>query len=255
MRERYDGIARDAEDVVEQPDLRRLEAAVAREPALEKDSLRHALARDELHVALEDRVVQRLAVFSSHEIRAERLEHVLERKGARPLADRVGDGDLTGERIAHEHVVGVGPMIHQVDEDRVARQRLERRGILLLDRHLIEEIQHPLGDAIPDLVVGDDVEEGNDLFDVDADPLPCVGLADASPSRHDRARRSRSRNRRAAGAHRLAARQLESVDARAKAQQRAPSRAAGVPCANRDDRRHRRQPLEQVDDLRRRRAR
>ena len=89
MRDAIRRITRDAEHVVEQSDLRRLEAPVAREAALEKDSLRHALARDELHVSLEHRVVQRLAILPADEIRAERLEDVLERKRARPLADRI----------------------------------------------------------------------------------------------------------------------------------------------------------------------
>ena len=42
----------------------------------------------------------------------------------------------------------------------------------MLDRHLIEQIEQPFGDAIADLVVGDDVEERHDFADVLVDALP-----------------------------------------------------------------------------------
>src|SRR2546430_4847633 len=77
-------IAADAEDVVEQTDFGRFELAVSRQPALEKDPLRHAHARDLLDVTFEHHVVERLAILAPYEIRAEGLEHVLEWKGARP---------------------------------------------------------------------------------------------------------------------------------------------------------------------------
>src|SRR5207245_5728619 len=48
-----------AADVIEQAELRRAQPAIAREAALEEDALRHAVAGDELDVALEHGVIQR----------------------------------------------------------------------------------------------------------------------------------------------------------------------------------------------------
>src|SRR3989442_2127523 len=78
-----------AADVIEQAELRRAQPAIAREAALEEDALRYAVAGDELDVALEHGVIQRLAEAASHEVGAEGLEHVFERPGAGPLADGV----------------------------------------------------------------------------------------------------------------------------------------------------------------------
>jgi hypothetical protein len=65
-------------------------------------------------------------------------------------------------------------MVHQIHEHGVARHGVECRTVLVLDRHLIQQIEHPSGDAISDLVIGDDVEERHDLVHV---------LVDASPNR------------------------------------------------------------------------
>src|SRR5262249_18739467 len=51
-----------AQQVVEQAQLGLAEAPVARQAALQEDALRHAVARDELDIALEHGVVERLAV-------------------------------------------------------------------------------------------------------------------------------------------------------------------------------------------------
>ena len=123
-------IAPDAEHVVQQPDLRGAQLAVARQPALHEDALRHPLARDELHVALENSMVEWLAVSATDEVRAERLEHEFKREGACPFANGVRDRHLAGERVADEDVVGVGAMVHHVDEHRVARQAFSRPFVL-----------------------------------------------------------------------------------------------------------------------------
>src|SRR2546427_862208 len=82
-------IASDANHVVEQTDLRFAELSVATQSTLEKDSLRDAVARDQLDVSLEDGVIESLPIFSANEIRAEGFEDVFERKCARPFADGV----------------------------------------------------------------------------------------------------------------------------------------------------------------------
>src|SRR5690348_1656035 len=83
------GISCDAENVVEKADLRWPQLPIAREATLEEDSLSDTLSRDELYVSLEHRVIQRLSEPAPNEIRTERLEQVLERKGARPLPHRI----------------------------------------------------------------------------------------------------------------------------------------------------------------------
>ena len=111
----------------------------------------------ELHVPLEHRVVQRLAIAPSHEVRAERLEDVLQRKRARPFAHGVRERDLAGERVAHEHVVGVRPMIDEVDRDGVGWKRFVR---LVIDRDLVEEVEQPTGGAMPGAMIRGAAEEG-----------------------------------------------------------------------------------------------
>jgi hypothetical protein len=93
-------VAANAEHVVEQPDLPGSQLPVARQPALEEDPLRHAVPGDELNVALEHRVVERLPVPAADEVRSERLEDVLQWERTRPFPDGVADRDLTGERVA-----------------------------------------------------------------------------------------------------------------------------------------------------------
>src|SRR6185503_9328716 len=76
-----------AEDVVEQTDLRRLQPAVTGEAALEENPLRHTFSGDPLDVTLENRVVEGLAILATDEIGPKRLEQMFERKCARPFAD------------------------------------------------------------------------------------------------------------------------------------------------------------------------
>ena len=100
---------------------------------------------------------------------------MLERECARPFAHRVRDCDVAGEGVTHEHVVRIGSMVHQVHEDGVTGQRMTAGLVLVLDGHLVEEIQQPAGGPISEMVVRDDVEEGHDLVDVAVDNRP--GLA------------------------------------------------------------------------------
>src|SRR5689334_6606354 len=154
-------IAGNTNHVIEQPDLRPTEPAVATESALEKDSLRNAVAGDQLYVLLEHGVIQLLAVFAAHEVRAERLEDVFQRKGTRPFADSVRDGDLPREDVPNQHVVGIRSVIHQVDHDRIPGQL--RRFTRVFGGDLIKEVEKRPTDDEAELVVRQNVEERDDL--------------------------------------------------------------------------------------------
>jgi hypothetical protein len=67
-------------------------------------------------------------------------------------------------------------MIHQVDDDRIARKRVLRRAPRVLCRYLIKKVEQHSAYDEADLVVGENVEEGNDLVDVLFDPLPRLSL-------------------------------------------------------------------------------
>ena len=181
-----------AEHVVEESDLRGAEPAVAGQAPLGEDPLRDAVPRDELHVPLEHRVIQRFTVASTDEIGAERLEEVFEREDARPLPHRIRDRDLPGETIAGEHVVGVRAVVHQVDHDALARESGERLRVPYRDRRLVEQVQRSLRERVAELVVHEEVERRHDLVDVQPDPSPDGVLAEAVLHRV-RAHRQRDR--------------------------------------------------------------
>src|SRR5262249_59739430 len=73
-------LAGELENAVEQPDLGRPQRAVAGQAALGKDALRHPLPGDELQVAAQDGVVERIGKPTPHEEAAERPEEPVERK-------------------------------------------------------------------------------------------------------------------------------------------------------------------------------
>src|SRR5207249_3920601 len=85
-----------------------------------------AVAGDELDVPLEHRVIQRLAETPPNEVRAERLEDILEGPGTRPFAHRIAHVHAAGEYVCHDDVVCVGPVIHQVDDDVALGDLLQR---------------------------------------------------------------------------------------------------------------------------------
>src|SRR6266566_1708611 len=70
-------------------------------------------------------------------------------------------------------------MIHEVDHDRIARERALRRATRILRRYLIKEVEQHSTHNEADLVVGENVEEGDDLIDVFFDPLPRLSLVNA----------------------------------------------------------------------------
>src|SRR5881409_3918126 len=160
------GVERGATDVVEQAEFRGSEPPVTREAALGKDSLRDAVPRDELHVPLQHRVVQRFAESAAHEVGPERLEHVLERPGAGPLPDGVAHVHPPREHVGHDDVIGVGAVVHEVDHDVPLGDPLEGRLVLVVDAHLVEDVHQDLGEVVAELVIGEDVELRDDLGDV-----------------------------------------------------------------------------------------
>src|SRR5206468_6155204 len=86
-------------DGVEQAELCRPQGAAPGEPAFEEDSLGHTVPGDELHVPLEDDVVERLTKAAANEVRAKRLEDVLQRPGPGPLPDRIADADGARQHV------------------------------------------------------------------------------------------------------------------------------------------------------------
>ncbi len=165
-----------AAEVVEQAELRRAQPAVTREAALEEDALRHAVAGDELDVPLEHGVIQRLAEAASHEVGAEGFEDVFEGPGTGPLAHRVAQVHPAGQHVGDHDIVSVGAVVHQIYDDVLLRNGLERRYVLIIDADLVEQVDEQLGEVVADLVVGQDVEIRHDLVHVGDDAASDGGL-------------------------------------------------------------------------------
>src|SRR5688500_5967522 len=165
-------ITGDSDHVIEQTDLAGLQLAIAREAALRKNSLRHAVACDQLHVPLENGVIERLAEFSPHEVRPEALEDVLEGKCSGPFTNRVRDRNLAAQHVSDEHVIRVRPVVHEVDDDGVLRKRRRALLTVLLCRNLVEDVEDGARGRVPETVIREDVEERDDLVDVVPDHLP-----------------------------------------------------------------------------------
>src|SRR4051812_3008106 len=63
-------------------------------------------------------------------------------------------------------------MIHEIDDYRIPRQGVLRVASRVLGRNLVEEIEQRATHREAELVVGEDVEEGNDLVDICLDAPP-----------------------------------------------------------------------------------
>ena len=113
--------------------------------AFEEDALGDPVAGDELDVALEDAMVERLAIPPAHEVGPEALEDILQGPDARPFSHGVGEGDVFGEHIGNEDIIGVAPVV-------VANQRHDalRHGARPLAPHLVEAVVGTAAGQVPD---------------------------------------------------------------------------------------------------------
>src|SRR5689334_12652742 len=115
----------------------------------------------------------------------------------------------------------------------------------MLDRHVIEEPEQRLRDAIPDLIVRDDVEERDDLRDVAVNLSPGVSLADAIFASMLTHRGRDFRISDEALSHEAATSQLVAIDAGPKSEGGTPRQSIGEPPR---DPRHNEQPPEEGKD-------
>src|SRR5207248_5228752 len=99
------GVERELEEPVEEAHLGGPQSAVAGEPSLGKDALRDPVPGDELEIAAQHRMVERIGKPAPDEEAAEGAEERVEREDARPLTDRVADGDALREGPADHHVI------------------------------------------------------------------------------------------------------------------------------------------------------
>src|SRR5258705_6700780 len=159
-------VGQGAADVVEQAQFRRPQFAVARQATFGENPLRHAVAGDELDVALEHGVIQRLTEPPPDKVGPERLEDILERPGTCPLPDGVAHVHAPGEHVCHDDVVGIGPVIHEVDDHVALRDPLEGALVLVIDTGFVQDIDENLRDVVTDFVIRQDVEMGNDFVQV-----------------------------------------------------------------------------------------
>src|SRR5215211_2833699 len=101
----------------------------------------------------------------------------------------------------------------------------------MLDGHLVEQVQDPFGEPVANLVVGDNVEKRHDLVDVVVDLPPGLRFAYASRRGVRAGCFGDCGVAKKPFAHRLATRELEAIEAAAKAQQRTAAGSACVPSA------------------------
>jgi len=121
-------------------------------------------------------MVQRLPETATDEIRSERLEHVFEGPHACPFAHRVAHVRAVGQHVGDHDIVHVGAVVHGIDDDIALGDALQRRLVLVIDGHPVQQIEHDLGEVVADLVVGQDIQLWHDLVDVLLDLPPHLGL-------------------------------------------------------------------------------
>src|SRR5256884_6236718 len=129
-----------------------------------------------MYVLLEHCVIQGLPEAAPYEIGPERFEHVLEGPHTRPFAHRVAHVRTVGQHVGHHGLVHVGAMVHGVDDDITLGDALQRRFVLVINGHAVQEIEHDLGEVVADLVIGQNVQLRHDLVDVLLDPPTHVGV-------------------------------------------------------------------------------
>ena len=144
------GIMDRPDDVVQQADLGLAQAPVARQAPLDKDALGDPVLADELDVFFQHGVVEGLPVFAA------------------------------------DDVVDVAAVVHDVDDDALPRYLFKGLEVFPVDHDVIDEVEQEMRQPVPEGVVGEDIEVGDDLVDVPLDPLqglfrryavlPLVGL-------------------------------------------------------------------------------
>jgi len=123
-------------------------------------------SRDQVDVALQHGVIERLPKAAADEVGAERLEYVLEGPGAGPFSHGVADVDAPREHVRDDHVVGVGAVVHEVHDDVVAWNRRQGALVLVIHAHLVQQVHEDLGEVVAEFVVRQDVEVRDDLVHV-----------------------------------------------------------------------------------------
>ena len=91
---------------------------------------------------------------------------------SRPFAYCVRDGDPAAQHIAHQKVVRVGSVIHQIDDDCIARQRMPAPRRMMLGGHLVERVENRAAREVTEAVIRKDIEERYDLVYVTSRELP-----------------------------------------------------------------------------------
>jgi len=71
-----------------------------------------------------------------------------------------------GQHVGDHDVVHVGAVVHGINDDIPLGDALQRRLVLIVDGHAVQEIEDDPGEVVADLVVGQDVQLWHDLVDV-----------------------------------------------------------------------------------------
>src|SRR3989442_4369701 len=90
----------------------------------------------------------------------------------------VTDVRAVRQDVGHHDVVHVGPVVHGIDHDVPLGNALQRRLVLVVDGHAVQEIEHELGEVVADLVVGQHVQLRHDLVDVLLDSPAYLGVCE-----------------------------------------------------------------------------
>jgi len=80
------------------------------------------------------------------------------------------------QHVCDDDVIGVGTVVHEIDDDVVPGDLLKRALVLIIDAGLVKQIDDDLRDVIADLVVRQHVEVRDDFVEVLPDLAPHGGL-------------------------------------------------------------------------------
>ncbi len=152
--------------VAQQSEFRRPQFAIATEPALRKDRLRHARRRRHVDIAREDFSIESLAGVARDEIGAHRTDQIAQAPDLGPLADGVAQRRRGRGDVGDQHVVHVGTMVDDEDDRRGGIDGGQRRVVADADPDPVEHMGNRPCDPGADAEISIGTERRHDLAGV-----------------------------------------------------------------------------------------
>ena len=149
--------------VADQAELRGLQFAVARQPALREHRLCQSAGDRHVDVARQYLAIERIARIAAHEIGAHGTDQALQQPHPRPFADRVTERRTCRRHVGDQHVVHIGAVVDDEDNGAVGINGLERVFIHVTEPDPVKQRRKPARQARPDPEIGIGRKRRHDL--------------------------------------------------------------------------------------------